>query len=61
MYGAHGGSALSSIGGTDSGWTRDYKKIIQNLHVVDNNGPDRVGGGGKPLVPLAASLAEAGR
>lgn len=46
--------------GTNTGWKRDYVKMIQHLHVVDNNGPDRVGGGGKPLVPLAASLARAG-
>jgi hypothetical protein len=46
--------------GTNTGWKRDYRKIIQNLHVVDNNGPDRRGGGGKPIVPLAASLAKAG-
>ena len=31
--------------GTDSGWKRDYMKIIQNLHVVDSNGPD----GQRPL------------
>jgi len=34
-------------------WTRDMKKIFMNLHVVDNNAPGNIGGGGKPLVPLA--------
>ena len=37
-------------------WARDIATIIQALHVVDNNGPNNVGGGGTPLVPLAAPL-----
>jgi len=42
--------------GTSNGWKRDYKKIMESLHVIDNNSPDSVGGGGNPLVPLAAPL-----
>lgn len=37
----------------DSPWKRDMDKIFVNLHVVDNNAPDRIGGGGEPRVPLA--------
>lgn len=45
-----------SAKGTDSPWKSDYKIIIENLHVVDNNGPDAIGGGGEPLVPMAEPL-----
>jgi hypothetical protein len=34
-------------------WTRDIRRIFSNLHVVDNNGPENIGGGGTPLMPLA--------
>ncbi|MEL7533338.1 MAG: T9SS type A sorting domain-containing protein [Bacteroidota bacterium] len=34
-------------------WTRDMDRIFLNLHVVDNNGPNSIGGGGNPLMPLA--------
>jgi hypothetical protein len=34
-------------------WTRDIRLIIQSLHVVYNNGPNTVGGGGTPRQPLA--------
>jgi hypothetical protein len=37
-------------------WSRDMDRLFTNLHVVDNNGPDRIGGGGEPRVPLAAPL-----
>lgn len=37
-------------------WSRDMDRIFTHLHVVDNNGPDRIGGGGKPRVPLAPPL-----
>lgn len=40
----------------DSPWTRDIQKIMQALHVVDNNSPEHIGGGGKPLQPLAPEL-----
>jgi hypothetical protein len=39
-------------------WTRDMQRIVAALAVVDNNGPDRIGGGGKPLQPLAPELIE---
>jgi len=38
-------------------WTRDVQKLMQALYLVDNNGPDSIGGGGTPLQPLAPPLA----
>lgn len=43
-------------GDKDTPWGRDMDRIFLNLHVVDNNGPDRVGGGGAPRVPLIEPL-----
>lgn len=40
----------------DVPWARDMDRIFGNLHVVVNNGPDRIGGGGEPRVPLAEPL-----
>ena len=37
----------------DTPWGRDMLKIFTNLHVVVNNAPDRIGGGGTPRAPLA--------
>lgn len=37
-------------------WSRDIKRLVQTLAVVDNNAPDRIGGGGTPRQPLAPSL-----
>ena len=42
---------------TNTPWTRDMAKIFLNLHVVNNNTSRTVGGGGKPLVPMAAPLS----
>ncbi len=39
-------------------WMRDMQRLIQALHVVDNNSPATIGGGGTPLQPLAAPLQE---
>ena len=36
----------------------DIDLILPLLHVVDNNAPDRIGGGGNPRQPLAPPLAE---
>lgn len=35
------------------GWTRDLQHIFSLLHVVDNNSPTSIGGGGTPRQPLA--------
>ncbi len=43
-------------GNKDTPWSRDIKKIFDHLHVVDNNEPDNIGGGGEPLAPLAPPL-----
>jgi hypothetical protein len=37
----------------DSPWTRDMQHLVTALHVVDNNGPNSIGGGGTPRQPLA--------
>lgn len=37
----------------DTPWARDIDRIFLNLHVVDNNTPATVGGGGTPRKPLA--------
>lgn len=37
----------------NSPWARDMDRLFMNLHVVDNNTPATIGGGGKPLKPLA--------
>lgn len=42
----------------ETAWAKDMQLIFENLHVVDNNGPESVGGGGKPRVPVAAPLRE---
>ncbi|MEN9866810.1 MAG: hypothetical protein RL748_2400 [Pseudomonadota bacterium] len=42
----------------NSQWTRDLQRIVAALAVVDNNGPDSIGGGGTPLQPLAPPLHE---
>lgn len=34
-------------------WYRDILKIIAQLHIVANNSPDNIGGGGVPLRLLA--------
>ncbi len=40
----------------ETGWTRDLQRIIPLLHVVDNNGPTSIGGGGVPRQPLAPAF-----
>ncbi len=42
--------------GKDNPWARDMDRIFLNLHVVDNNSPETIGGGGEPRVPLAPPL-----
>lgn len=37
-------------------WSRDVQRLMQALHVVDNNGPNSIGGGGAPLQPLAPPI-----
>jgi hypothetical protein len=37
-------------------WTRDMQRIVRALHVVANNSPTSIGGGGEPLQPLAPPI-----
>jgi protocatechuate 3,4-dioxygenase beta subunit len=45
----------TGAGGTDP-WSQDIATIFANLEIVNNNGPNAIGGGGKPLHPLAPPL-----
>ncbi len=45
----------------DTPWGRDMDRIFLNLHVIDNNGPDSIGGGGTPRAPLAPELKKPAR
>ena len=40
----------------NSPWTRDMQRLMTALHVVDNNSPSSIGGGGEPRQPLAAPI-----
>jgi hypothetical protein len=37
-------------------WAQDMATMGRALHVIDNNAPDAIGGGGTPRQPLAAAL-----
>ncbi len=39
-----------------SAWSSDWRSIMTNTYVVDNNGPSTIGGGGVPRVPLAPPI-----
>ena len=39
-------------------WRDEINRMMQALHVVDNNGPQSIGGGGKPRQPPAPPFAE---
>lgn len=41
----------------DLPWWQDVELLFMNLYVVSNNGPDRIGGGGAPLVPTAPGFS----
>ena len=40
----------------DTAWVRDIQRLMSALHVVANNGPSSLGGGGVPRQPLAPGL-----
>lgn len=40
----------------NSQWWQDIETIFTNLHVIANNGPHTIGGGGTPRQPLAPPL-----
>lgn len=39
-------------------WERDMRLIMDSLQVVDNNGPNTIGGGGKPRAALAPVIVD---
>jgi hypothetical protein len=39
-------------------WSRDMQRLVEALHVVNNNSPTSIGGGGTPRQPLAPPLVE---
>lgn len=43
-------------GSTKGPFYKDLTKLFRALHIVTNNGPKRIGGGGVPRVPLAPPL-----
>lgn len=40
----------------NNAWGRDFNRLRQALHVVDNNSPTTIGGGGVPRQPLAPEI-----
>jgi hypothetical protein len=47
---------MESVPNPDTPWGRDMIKIFSALQVIDNNGPESIGGGGAPLQPLAPPI-----
>ncbi|MEC4818807.1 MAG: hypothetical protein SAK29_36865 [Scytonema sp. PMC 1069.18] len=45
-----------NFAGTSGTFYEDFMKLFQALHIVDNNGPETVGGGGAPRAPLAPPI-----
>jgi hypothetical protein len=45
-------------GWEDTPWNRDMNRLFAQLHEVVNQGPDRPGGGGRPVQPLAPPFVE---
>jgi hypothetical protein len=50
------GFPFTQKAGQNTPWVRDIKRLVVELGVVDNNGPNSIGGGGTPRQPLAPSL-----
>ena len=44
------------FGDTSEPFYEDANKLFQALYVVNNNGPNSIGGGGKPRQPLAPPI-----
>jgi hypothetical protein len=44
---------MQRVRNTTNPWMRDLQRLLPLLHVVDNNGPESIGGGGTPRQPLA--------
>ncbi|NEQ06189.1 MULTISPECIES: hypothetical protein [unclassified Moorena] len=52
------GYGLTARAPTNNPFYQDFMKLVQALHIVTNNGPDTVGGGGQLREPLAPTLAK---
>jgi hypothetical protein len=50
------GYSLHQFLNSGTPWLRDIQRLMQALWVVDNNGPNSIGGGGTPLQALAPPL-----
>ena len=51
QFKADWGFALEQRVRDNTPWSRDVQRLMQALHVVDNNAPGSIGGGGHPLQP----------
>lgn len=49
-----------NFGERNTAFFNDYMQLFSNLHVVDNNHPNNIGGGGSPRAPLAPTLTTEG-
>lgn len=47
------GINIKNWGNSTDGYYQDVMKLLTNLYAVTNNGPNSIGGGGKPRQPLA--------
>jgi hypothetical protein len=47
------GFPFTQKAGQNTPWVRDFKRLVVELHVVDNNSATSIGGGGQPRQPLA--------
>lgn len=52
------GQDFEVFASSPNAWSRDVQRLRQALQVVDNNGPNSVGGGGTPRQPLLPELVE---
>lgn len=49
--------ARQNAAGAQAGWMRDVQRLVKALHIVANNGPAAIGGGGAPRQPAAPPIA----
>lgn len=51
------GYSFTGKNGSNGPFFDDYMKLFSSLHIVANNGPDSIGGGGTPRAPLAPAFS----
>lgn len=49
--------ARQNATGPQAAWMRDIQRIVDRLHIVDNNSVSTVGGGGTPRVPTKPAIS----